>query len=223
MKRLISLLVCCFIVVLFSGCAQLIIAELEDRANEKGRQNIKTWATNHIPIGANEDEVLQRFGYPHKKESDFWIYPVPADVTKIPKGSNVLVAIFFSDNKVISWLVYSYWTGSVFLEVRSKPSYSYKNKNITLGMSKEAIIEQCEFAFKGKQDELAYKKKDIWLFWESPKIKYSFFRDTQGTENTMAALIFQQEKVAVIFCFRGYEYYGERLAVSPDIIITPDK
>lgn len=211
MKKLTYLFCCCFFIVLFSGCAQLIIAELEDRANEKGKQNIKTWATNNIPAGASEDDILQRLGTPNRKESDFWIYPLPANVIKIPKDSNLFVVIFFSDEKVISWLTYGYKTGR-FLEVSSQPSY----KNITLGMSKEAISVE--------QDLGVSKGKDVWLIWENPKIKYSFSRETQGTENTMAAIIFQNEKVAIIFCFRGYEYYGENPVVTPNtIIIAPDK
>lgn len=211
MKRLISLLVCCFIVVLFSGCAELIIAELEDRANEKGKQNIREWATNNIPAGASEDDILQRLGTPNRKESDFWIYPVPANVTKIPKGSNLFVAIFFSDEKVISWLGYGYRTGR-FLEVCSKPSY----KDVTLGISKEAISVE--------KDEHVYKGKDVWLLWKEAKVKYDFWGSGPGTENKMAAIIFQNEEIAIIFCFRGYEYYGDRESVvSPNMIIIQEK
>ena len=212
MKRLISLLVCCFIVVFFSGCAQLIIAELEDRANEKGKQNTKTWATNNIHIGANEDDVLQRFGTPLRKEADFWIYPLPANVIKIPKDSNLFVVIFFSDEKVISWLTYSYKTGR-FLEVSSQPSY----KNITLGISKEAIsVEQDKLVY-------AYKGKDVWLLLENLKVKNSFWAPIRGPERTMAAIVFQNEKVAIIFCFRGYEYELDPVVSPNTIIIAPDK
>ena len=135
---------------------------------------------------------------------------MPANVTKIPKGASWFVAIFFSDEKVLSWLGYGCRTGR-FLEVSSQPSY----KDVTVGISREAISVE--------KNELAYKGQNVWLLWKAAKVKYSFWGGGPGTEHTMAAIIFQNEKVAVIFCFRGYEYYGEESAVSPYIIITPEK
>lgn len=221
MKKLIGFLVCCFIVVLFSGCAEivtgLVIAELEDRANEKGRQNIRKWVTNNIPAGASKDDILQRLDTPPRKGLGFWIYPVPVGITKNLKSSKMFVVIFFSDEKVVTWLGYEYRGSSLevgsqpsYLEVGSQPSY----KDVTLGISKEAISVE--------KDELAYKGKDVWLLWKAAKVKYDFWGGP-GTEQTMTAIIFQNENVAVIFSFRGYNYYSENPNVSPHMLLMPEK
>jgi len=207
MKRIICIFsVLVVFSLLLSGCAAI----LSEQIVGMGINYNKNWATNNFPIGATENEILQRLGSPKSKSDNVWFYLVPGHLTSL---QNSTVAVFFFEGKIITWLVYYYaspGSGYQISPVRVVAQTSYKT--ISIGASEEKVLKEL--------GEPLYRGSNIWYFWKEPVIKYDFW-GTHPVENTMQVIILYEKRVIAILCFSNFEYYGKPLNLSFTSIILP--
>jgi len=196
--------------LLLSGCADIINMEVNQAINEHytgvGIEYNKNWATNNFPIGATENEILQRLGVPKSKTGNVWFYSVPKNSKSL---KNATAAVFFFEGKIITWLVYFY-RDSPPVKVVAQDNY----KTISIGASEEDVLKEL--------GEPIYRGSNIWTFWKEPAVKYDFWGN-RPVENTMQVVILYEKKVITILCFDSVQYYGQPFNLIFTSIIVPAK